>query len=359
MSNAVDAAERRRTCRVCAAIGRRCRRTPPTATDFFAGGGGSSEGLEQAGCDVWYASNHDGPSLKTHAANHPRTEHRLANLSETDFRTYRRTDILWASPSCVWHARSGGRKPPPVEVELLREDEGSIDRATAFAVTQAAEVHRYPVIITENVPEFMNWGRDKDGNTGVMYRWWIDGLRIQGYTDQILILDACEVGDDPVSQIRKRWYGVFTQPGIEVDLSLEPSQIKPAVEILEPDLGKPVARRLYVSPQIEQITERDVPHLVTYRNHARPKRADQHPLATVTAGGNHHAIATITDEGVFHRLLTEREKARAQGFPDTYVFHGTSDQRRKQIGNAVPVNVAKWLGERASAALGKESPCAA
>ena len=348
-----------RPCRVCAMLGRRCRRKARSATDFFSGAGGSSEGLVQAGFDIWYACNHETESLRTHLANHPFTEHRPANLSETDFRTFRRTDVLWASPSCVWHARSGGRKQPPIEVELLRQDEGSIDRATAFAVTQAAEVHRYPVIITENVPEFMNWGRDDAGNTGVMYRWWLEGLRIQNYRAQILLLDAAVVGDDPVSQRRKRWFGVFTQPGIEVDLSLVPSPIKPAVKILEPDLGKPMTRRLYISPQIDQITERDIPHLVTYRNHARPKRADRHPLATVTAGGNHHAIATITDKGAFQRLATEREKARAQGFPDSYVFHGNYDQRRKQIGNAVPVTVAKWLGERVAAALGQETPCAA
>lgn len=327
-----------------------------TATDFFAGGGGSSTGLAQAGYDIWYAANHDPASLRTHKANHPHTEHRLANLSEMDFRTLRRTDVLWASPSCVWHARSGGRKPPPIEVELRREDEGSIDRATAFAVTQAAEVHRYEVVIVENVPEFMNWGRDKDGNTGAMYQWWLDGLRILGYTPQILVVDAAEIGENPVSQNRIRWFGVFTQPGVEVDLSFEPSPITPAAAILDPDPGKPVTRRLYVTPQIEQIADRDVPHLVTYRNHAKPKRADLYPLATVTAGGNHHAVATVTDRGVFHRMLTEREKARAQGFPDSYVFHGTSDQRRKQIGNAVPVNVARWLGERVARALGAPAP---
>src|SRR5699024_194576 len=94
-----------------------------------------------------------------------------------------------------------------------------------------------------------------------------------------------------------------------------------------------------------------VPHLVTYRRNARPHRADRHPLATVTAGGNHHGIATLTSEGPRFRMLTPRERARAQGFPDEYRFHGSQRDVVKQIGNAVPVRVARFLGERVAASL--------
>lgn len=43
------------------------------------------------------------------------------------------------------------------------------------------------------------------------------------------------------------------------------------------------------------------------------------------------------------RMLTPRELARAQGFPDDYEFAGTREARVKQIGNAVPVNTARAL----------------
>lgn len=44
------------------------------------------------------------------------------------------------------------------------------------------------------------------------------------------------------------------------------------------------------------------------------------------------------------RPFTVREYARIQTFPDEWVFKGSISQQYKQIGNAVPVNLAKELG---------------
>lgn len=311
---------------------------PYTATDLFSGAGGSSTGLAQAGIAVSIVANHWATAVATHAANHPDTEHRIANLSEVDWRTFPRTNILWASPSCVWHARSGGRTQPPAEVEQLRQDEGAIDRATAFAVIAAAEVHQYDAVLVENVPEFAAWS---------LYPWWIDGMRALGYREQALVLNASDLG---MPQHRKRLFLAFTRAG-NVDLTLPEVAPAHAVTILDPDPGKLVTRRLYVADQIDQIGEYDVPHLVTFRRNAKARRADAHPLATITAGGNHHGVATLTREGARFRMLTNRECARAQGFPDSYRFVGTAAEVKKQIGNAVPVGAARWLGERVAAAL--------
>jgi DNA (cytosine-5)-methyltransferase 1 len=46
-----------------------------------------------------------------------------------------------------------------------------------------------------------------------------------------------------------------------------------------------------------------------------------------------------------HRAITHFEAARLQGFPDTYKWIGTKTAIARQIGNAVPVQLAAFLGQ--------------
>ena len=53
------------------------------------------------------------------------------------------------------------------------------------------------------------------------------------------------------------------------------------------------------------------------------------------------------------RPFTYRENARIQTFPDSWKFCGTLAEKYKQIGNAVPVNLAKEIGISIKEALGE------
>jgi len=65
------------------------------------------------------------------------------------------------------------------------------------------------------------------------------------------------------------------------------------------------------------------------------------PMYTIdTVGG--HGVAT--DSVV--RRLTPVETERLQGFPDDWTEGQSDSHRYKQMGNAVTVNVAQWIGSR-------------
>ena len=60
-----------------------------------------------------------------------------------------------------------------------------------------------------------------------------------------------------------------------------------------------------------------------------------------TVKENHGAVMTHYEKG---RHLTSRELARLQSFPDTFIFPCSETSARKQIGNAVPCNLARDIG---------------
>lgn len=73
------------------------------------------------------------------------------------------------------------------------------------------------------------------------------------------------------------------------------------------------------------------------------KRLDpERPSYTVTGSGGGGTHIYHWSE---NRALTNRERARLQTFPDSFVFEGSKEKVRRQIGMAVPCNGAKIIFE--------------
>ena len=79
----------------------------------------------------------------------------------------------------------------------------------------------------------------------------------------------------------------------------------------------------------------------------RRLRGDQ-PSKAITSGA-----ATEFVHPVEPRLLTLRECARLQTFPDSFQFAGTQSERALLIGNAVPPSLGEVLGRHLEQALRK------
>lgn len=86
-----------------------------------------------------------------------------------------------------------------------------------------------------------------------------------------------------------------------------------------------------------------IPGARLYKGHTG--NALDKPAKTIKAGdhgnpGGEHVM--LKDDGSI-RYLTVRECARVQTFPDAYQFNGSRTEAMRQIGNAVPVSLAKTL----------------
>jgi DNA (cytosine-5)-methyltransferase 1 len=119
--------------------------------DFFAGGGGASQGIYQAlGRHVDVAVNHDPEAIAMHKANHPQTRHFTENVWRVrphDVTQGRPVGLFWASPDCTHFSKAKGGKPVKKEI-----------RSLAWIVPRFCAVARPRVVILENVAEFEGWG---------------------------------------------------------------------------------------------------------------------------------------------------------------------------------------------------------
>lgn len=143
--------------------------------DNFAGGGGASEGIEQAlGRDIDIAINHNGEALAMHAANHPGTEHFVEDVFAVHpgFITGQRPiGLAWFSPDCKHHSKAKGGKPREKKI-----------RGLAWVTLKWATFQMPRCIALENVEEFQDWGPlDDEGKPlkaerGRTFRAFVDAL---------------------------------------------------------------------------------------------------------------------------------------------------------------------------------------
>lgn len=124
--------------------------------DLFAGGGGASTGIARAYREPDVAVNHNPIALAVHRANHPQTDHYVADVFEVDPVLATRgqpVGILWASPDCRHHSKAKGGAPRDRKV-----------RGLAWVVIRWAFATRPRLLFLENVEEFCDWGPvDEDG----------------------------------------------------------------------------------------------------------------------------------------------------------------------------------------------------
>jgi DNA (cytosine-5)-methyltransferase 1 len=184
--------------------------------DNFAGGGGTSTGLEAAfGRPVDIAINHDPEALAMHAMNHPHTKHLCESVWEVDpikVTNNQPVALVWLSPDCKHFSKAKGGAP--VEKRI---------RGLAWVALRWAAKCKPRVIMLENVEEFKTWGPliiDADGKArpdpakrGKTFDSFVRQLREHGYHVEWRELRACDFG---APTIRKRFFLVARRDGLPI-----------------------------------------------------------------------------------------------------------------------------------------------
>ena len=180
--------------------------------DCFAGGGGASQGIEQAlHRPVDIAVNHDPQAIRMHKVNHPYTLHLTEDIFTVNLERFvagRHVALMWASPDCTSHSKAKGGKPRSRGLRIL-----------PWAVYKHARKLIPDVIIMENVEEIQQWGPlDEQGypiseRAGEDYRKFIMAMRSLGYDFDCRILVAADYG---APTTRRRWYAVFRRDGLPI-----------------------------------------------------------------------------------------------------------------------------------------------
>ncbi|CAM5287266.1 DNA cytosine methyltransferase [Eoetvoesiella caeni] len=195
--------------------------------DNFAGGGGTSTGLEAAfGRPVDIAINHDPEALAMHALNHPYTRHLCESVWDVDpikVTKNQPVGLVWLSPDCKHFSKAKGGTPVSKEI-----------RGLAWVTMRWAALCRPRVIMLENVEEFQTWGpviADADGalrpdpaKKGRTFKSFVRQLQQHGYAVDWRELRACDNG---APTIRKRLFLIARRDGLPITWP-DPSHAEPS-----------------------------------------------------------------------------------------------------------------------------------
>jgi len=367
------------------------------AADLFAGAGGLSLGLTEAGIEVVFGVDHYDYAVETHSHQFPgmsvswdlsNAEHveRVANLMlECGI------EVLAGGPPCQPFSKAG-RSGIRYLVENGERDPHDARRDLWRAYLEVVQLARPRAVIMENVPDMAL------DNEMFIIRNMIEELEQIGYSVSFRVVDAWRYG---VPQFRQRlilvalrdnlvfewpeeatskvtvWNAIGDMPevipgwrpeggadgwtpyeGPKTEFQHYIRRRVPSIEQsrLYDHITRPVREddRIAFEMMTSETKYSDLPeHLRRYRSDIfddKYKRLDENDLSrTITAHIAKDGYGYIHPRE--SRTLTVREAARLQTFPDDFRFAGPPSAAFKQIGNAVPPRLGSAIAGAVLSAL--------
>ena len=332
--------------------------------DFFSGCGGTSRGFADAGLHPRLAVDWDADAIATYRANFPgaeayRADVRTLHTSAVEHlfpRERRRPALVCACSPCQPYSRRNRHKKIDDERFTLLDE-----------IMRFLRRFRPELAFFENVPESLNAGTPHEGGGLHPMLGALDDL---GYHTDARVVDASEYG---VPQARRRVVVIASLFGpIHVPDPthgpdrLPPTTVRDAIASLPPleagtchsDINAHASARLSaanlerVKASVEGGSWRSWPeHLrlpchrsVSGHTDAYGRLAWDRPAPSLTT-----RCVSYSNGRFGHpeqdRALSGREAACLQTFEEDFRFEGTLTSIARQVGNAVPVKLARAMGD--------------
>lgn len=315
----------------------------PAGIELFAGAGGLALGLEQAGINSHACIEIDSFACATLRKNRPCWNVLEKNIADVDFKPYfGKIDLVSGGAPCQAFSYAG-----------KRQGFGDV-RGTLFEQFARCLKEVMPhMFLFENVRGLCS----HDG--GRTFSTILQTFSELGYNVQHKVLNACYYG---VAQKRQRIFII----GIRKDSRLFfnfPEPDKKWTTIRDALKDVPSSPYMPYSERKKKVMElvppggswvnlpRDI--AIEYmgkcyfnnkggrRGMARRISWDEPSLTLTTSPSQKQTERCHPEET---RPFTVREYARIQSFPDSWEFKGTISEQYRQIGNAVPVELARRIG---------------
>ncbi|ELA08166.1 DNA-methyltransferase Dcm [Moraxella macacae 0408225] len=323
-----------------------------TSIELFAGAGGLALGFEKAGFEVVLLNECDKYACQTLRQNRPNWHVLEQDVADVDFRSYRnKVDFLSGGFPCQAFSYAG-------KGEGFNDTRGTM----FFQFARAIDEVRPKVILGENVKGLLT---HDNGRTLAIIQQTLTDL---GYVlIEPKVLNAVNYR---VPQKRERVFIV----GIRQDLADKakfywpqahhrPMTMTDALkcgELYDSDVPKsdgqayPEHKKAVLDLVPQGGCWRDLPDEIARQYMKKSYFLGGGKTGMARRLGWHEPSLTLTCSPAQNqterchpdetRPLTVREYARIQTFPDDWQFAGSINQKYKQIGNAVPVNLAYAIG---------------